>query len=204
MKFEEYIKGNDAFVFELDNVLYPEKDFLLQVYYLFAQFIEYSEQQPAAELVSFMKETYFAEGHAGIFDKAVAKFSFPESYRVNFDLLQGNIRLPLKLLLFEQCLAFLQEIVVERKPVFLLVSGNPEAQLNKIRQMEWNGLEQYLTVYFSDEMERKSKEEALDYLIEKHQLKGKKILIVAKKEDDLASLSNPDLIFLQVERLLLT
>ena len=32
-----------AFVFELDNVLYPEKDYLLQVYYLFASFLEYSE-----------------------------------------------------------------------------------------------------------------------------------------------------------------
>ena len=43
-----------AFIFELDNVLYPEKDYLLQVYYLFASFLEYTEAfPPAADLTEF-------------------------------------------------------------------------------------------------------------------------------------------------------
>jgi len=204
MKVENYIKAHDAFVFELDHVLYPEKDFLLQVYYLFAQFIEYSEQQPAAELVQFMQETYSKEGHEGIFDKVAARFSIPETYRLNFDLLQRNVRLPLKLLLFDECLAFLQAIVLERKPIFLLLSGNPEAQLNKIRQMEWNGLEQYLTVYFSEELETAEEDRGLSYLINQHQLKDKNILFVVKKEDALLQYDGANINFLEVERLFLT
>lgn len=54
MSFESYLKDNDVFIFDLDQVLYPEKDFLLQVYYLFAQFIEYSEQKQATEILRFM------------------------------------------------------------------------------------------------------------------------------------------------------
>lgn len=204
MKFENYIKGQDAFIFELDQVLYPEKDFLLQVYYLFAQFIEYSEQQPATELVQFMQETYSKEGHEGIFDKTAARFSLPETYRLNFDLLQRNVRLPLKLLLFDECLAFLQAIVLERKPIFLLLSGNPEAQLNKIRQMEWNGLEQYLTVYFSEELETAGEDRGISYLIHQHQLKDQKILFVVNKEDALLQCNDATINFLEVERLFLT
>jgi hypothetical protein len=32
MAFEEYIDNKKAFIFGLDNVLYPEKDYLLQVF----------------------------------------------------------------------------------------------------------------------------------------------------------------------------
>ncbi|RYY34080.1 MAG: haloacid dehalogenase, partial [Sphingobacteriaceae bacterium] len=36
MKYSDIDPRKQAFVFELDNVLYPEKDYLFQVYYLFA------------------------------------------------------------------------------------------------------------------------------------------------------------------------
>jgi methionine salvage enolase-phosphatase E1 len=180
MRFNTYTEGNDAFVFELDNVLYPEKDFLLQVYYLFSQFMEYSEQVEATALLRFMQETYAESGAELMFEKTARQFDIDEKYRLNFDLLQRNVRLPLKLLLFEPCSQFLKEIVAAGKPVFLLVSGNPEAQLNKIKQVDWQGLEQYLTVYFTEELNDERGDQALGYVIEKHQLPGKKVLIISE------------------------
>jgi len=181
MRFNTYTEGHDAFVFELDNVLYPEKDFLLQVYYLFSQFMEYSEQLEAPALLKFMQESYAESGAEQLFENTAKHFKIPEKYKLNFDLLQRNVRLPLKLLLFEPCSQFLKEIVAAGKPVFLLVSGNPEAQLNKIKQVDWQGLEQYLTVYFKEELNDQNETQALTYLLEKHQLQGKRVLLVGNK-----------------------
>ena len=181
MRFDTYTKGHDAFVFELDNVLYPEKDFFLQVYYLFSQFMEYSEQMEAPLLLKFMQESYAESGAEQLFEKTAQQFNIPEKYKLNFDLLQRNVRLPLKLLLFEPCHQFLKEIVAAGKPIFLLVSGNPEAQLNKIKQVDWQGLEQYLTVYFKQELNDQNEAQALTYLLEKHQLQGKKVLLIVDK-----------------------
>jgi hypothetical protein len=180
MRFNSFTEGHDAFVFELDNVLYPEKDFLLQVYYLFSQFMEYSEQLEATALLQFMQETYADSGPGQLFEKTAKQFHIDEKYKLNFDLLQRNVRLPLKLLLFEPCSQFLKEIVEAGKPVFLLVSGNPEAQLNKIKQVDWQGLEQYLTLYFTEELNDENGDQALAYVIEKHQLQGKKVLIISE------------------------
>ena len=180
MRFTTYTEGNDAFVFELDNVLYPEKDFLLQVYYLFSQFMEYSEQLEATVLLKFMQETYADSGPEQLFEKTASQFQIDQKYKLNFDLLQRNVRLPLKLLLFEPCSQFLKEIVAAGKPIFLLVSGNPEAQLNKIKQVDWQGLEQYLTVYFTEELNDENGDQALGYVIEKHQLQGKKVLMISE------------------------
>lgn len=183
MTKRDYINAYQAFVFELDNVLYPEKDYWLQVYYLFAQFIEYSEQKEGGEIVRFIGEIYHKEGNTGMFAKTAERFNLPEKYQVNFDLLQQNARLPLKLLLFVPVLEFLQLIRASGKPIFLLVDGDPVMQLNKIRQMEWNGLGQYLKVYFIAEMES-GITEALEKIKTDSGLKSENIVVIGQQKDE--------------------
>lgn len=148
----ELVKDKQIVIFELDDVLYPEKDYLLQVYYLFAQFIEYSEQKNAQAILDFMRGEFEQSGVEDLFVKTAKAFEIDAKYQYNFDLLHQNARLPLKLLLFKNLLEFMQELVIERKKIFIVTAGNPDQQLNKIKQTEWNGLENYLTVYFADEM----------------------------------------------------
>lgn len=203
MAFETYIKDKLAFVFELDDVLYPEKDFLLQVYYLFAQFIEYGEQVNAAEMIKYMQQVYAEEGAEAVFEKTALQFNIPERYKVNFDLLLLSARLPLKLLLYNEVLGFLQEIVVERKQIFLYVSGNPGMQLNKIRQMEWQGLEQYLTVYFAAEIEEDVAGGGLTFIINKHSLEKEQVLVIGKTESLRKDTIDSGADFLAINKLLL-
>lgn len=183
MTKRDYINTYQGFIFELDNVLYPEKDYWLQVYYLFAQFIEYSEQKEGEEIVRFMGEIYHKEGNVNIFAKTAERFNLPEKYQVNFDLLQQNARLPLKLLLFAPVLEFLQLVRESGKPICLLVDGDPVMQLNKIRQIEWNGLEQYLKVYFIAEMEG-GIAETLERIRAESGLNSEDIVVIGKLKDD--------------------
>lgn len=201
MAAEEYIKQYQSFIFDLDNVIYPERDYLLQVYYLFAQFMEYTEQMNAQEMVDFMKTEFEKSGEAGIFEKTAAKFDIGTPYIENFDLLHRNARLPLKLVLFEPVMRFMQDLVVDRKQLFLLVSGDPEQQLNKIRQMEWAGLEQYLRVYFADEIAPKPSIESLEYLIERHMLTKEDILLIGQSNLDEQLAGSLGIKLLNVEKL---
>ena len=174
-----------AFIFELDNLLYPEKDYLLQVYYLFANFIEYTETVPSApELINFMKLTYEADGADGLFEKVQAAFGIDVKYNDEFDRLHRTARLPLKLILYKNALDLLQEIVINRKQIFIITNGDPEQQLNKIRQMEWNGLEKYLTVYFANELKPKPETTVLDDILSKHHLLRKDLLIIGSSNTD--------------------
>ncbi|MET3113235.1 hypothetical protein AAKU52_000957 [Pedobacter sp. CG_S7] len=203
MEIEKIIRDNDVFVFELDNVLYPEKDFFLQVYYLFGQFVEYGEQMDATAILKYMQHIYMEQGHEGIFEKTASHFGIPEKYKLNFDLLQRNVRLPLKLLLFDPCLALLNALVKAQKPIFLLVSGNPEAQLNKIRQVDWQGLEKHLTVYFVEEIAASVSDKGLTYLMEQHSLTGKKLLLLTEKDTAVPNVEGVTLNILTVDKLFL-
>lgn len=165
MSFDKYLSNKKAVIITLDDALFPKKDYLLQVYYLFSEFMAYSEQLDSKAVVAFMSKIYQEDGETQIFEKTATKFQIPEKYQQNFKLLHETARLPLKLLLFKNVLAILQEIVVERKQLFLLAEGNPAVAINKIKQTEWHGLEAYLKVYFTVEYDG-SVEKTLEHLLE--------------------------------------
>jgi FMN phosphatase YigB (HAD superfamily) len=161
------------FIFELDGVLYPERDFYLQIYYLFANFIEYVETvPPATDLTNFMKTVYEHHGPEVVFDRAVGAFGLDVKYRENLDRLLLTAQLPFKLELHPPVLSLLQELVLDRKQIFIWTKGNPEGQLNKIRQVEWKGLGQYLRVFFADEYE------SLTVVLSENQLSTAEVLFI--------------------------
>jgi FMN phosphatase YigB (HAD superfamily) len=185
INYNEIDPSKKAYIFELDDVLFPAKDYLLQVYYLFANFIEYTETFPLSiDLTAFMKLSYESMGADGIFERAQEAFAFDAKYKEEFERLHYTARLPLKLLLYKEALTLLQEIVMNRKNIFLVTNGKPEQQLNKIQQIEWNGLEEYLIVYFAEELKPKPDTEVLDYMLDKYDLTRKELLIIGGTERD--------------------
>jgi phosphoglycolate phosphatase-like HAD superfamily hydrolase len=173
-----------AFIFELDDVLYPEKDYLLQVYYLFAGFLEYKELLDAKALLKLMTATFEEEGPDFVFDRVAERFKIDASYRYNFDLLHKTARLPLKLLLYQHMLSQLQEIVVDRKQLFILTNGDAQQQLNKIKQTEWHGLEKYLLCYFADEIKAKPEPDAIHHILKQHQLERRDVVMIGNSDAD--------------------
>lgn len=184
MKYTDIDARKQAFIFELDNVLYPEKDYLYQVYYLFASFLEYTELLDATVMVNLMTRAFEEEGRDAVFNRVQEKFKLDEKYRYNFNQLHITAKLPLKLLLYADMLKLMQEIVVDRKKIFIVTNGNPAQQLNKLKQMEWHGLEKYLVCYFADEVAPKPEPDVIYQLINDHNLQRREMLMTGEAGDD--------------------
>lgn len=173
-----------AFIFELDDVLYPGKDYYYQVYYLFANLLEYTELNSAARTTDLMTNTYTEKGEDEVFDTIVAELNIDEKYRKNLEIMLLTARLPLKLLLYKNMLTFMQEVVLDRKKLFIVTNGNPQIQLNKMRQTEWHGLETYLTCYFTEETSPKPEPDALHLLMKEHDLQRRDLVMIGNSDTD--------------------
>ncbi|MDB5031443.1 HAD hydrolase-like protein [Mucilaginibacter sp.] len=184
MKYSDIDPRKKAFVFELDNVIYPEKDYLFQVYYLFAGLIEYTELSDAKTITDLMVATYTAEGRDVVFDRVKEELGIDEKYRISFQHLLLTAKLPLKLLVYQAVLDLMQEVVIDRKKLYLVTNGNPAQQLNKIKQTEWHGLEPYLTCYFAEETLPKPEPDVLHLLMKEQGLTRKDILMIGNSADD--------------------
>lgn len=186
-----------AFIFELDDVLFPKQDYLLQIYYLFSNLIEYTEHQPNAnDLIEFLKESYRREGDKDIFKKASLKFGIDLKHEENFRSLHVNAKLPLKLLLFKEMLNLLTYIVGEGKSIFILTKGNPLIQLNKIKQIEWKGLDPFIKTYFYDEIILKSELKPIEYILLENSISPMEAIFfnLPKSKDQIKEFSEVDYI----------
>lgn len=202
MSLQPYLEQSDSFIFEFDNVLYPEKDFILQVYYLFAHFIEYSEQLPANELLDYMKAEFEENGLNEVFIKTITKWNIPEKYSLNFQLLLSNAKLPLKLELYPAMLKNLKRIITSDKQVFLLVKGDPAAQLNKIKQTDWQEIANNLVVYFHEEVANNKLDLGLSTILSSHRLNPERTVFVTNNENDSEAAKIVGVKYLNVNKLL--
>ncbi len=176
-----------AVIFGLDDVLFPKKDYLLQVYYLFANLLEYIETvPPAKDLTDFLKRYYEHHGEAGLFERAIAVFNIDPKHKESFDRLHLAAQLPLKLLLYKPILDLMQALHQQGRQLLVLADGNPVMQLNKLRHVEWNGLDKVLKVYFYEELLAK-KLDPLGFLLKDNGLEAKDVLYIHKEDDELAS-----------------
>lgn len=170
------------YLFELDDVLFPRKDYLLQVYYLFASFYEFSEGGivKAKDMVDFMKKIYMHHGEEAVFRSTQLMYNIDEKYSENFERLKANAQLPLKLALFDDMVEFLQSLEFEKKQVAILTKGNPVEQLNKLKYIDWSGLESYkdkLKVFFFDELSFQNID-PMAYVAEEYNLDQKSVVYI--------------------------
>lgn len=181
MALEQYIQEKPkAVIFELDDVIYPKRDYLLQVYYLFAQFLEYTETHPpATELVEFLKKSYEHHGEEGLFAKAMAVFGIPGDYETNFERLHHQAHLPVELLLYPEVETFMQQLREAGTPLLIFTPGEPLMQLNKLKHIKWNGLDRVLRAYFEDELTQRG-EEPLAYVLRELGIEASETVYVGK------------------------
>lgn len=171
----ETFANKKAIILDFDDVLYPKKDFLLQVYYLYANFVEFTNYQPCAnELLQTLKEEYVSRGETNVFSVAVQKFPEISAFKENFERLHHQAQLPLKLLAFPNIAQLIKRFQEEDKPVLLLTAGDPLMQLNKIKQIDWQELKPTLKVYFEDEL-RFRQLAPLNYILDEHDLEPNEV-----------------------------
>lgn len=185
MKYSDIDPRKTAFIFELDNVLYPEKDYLFQVYYLFAGMLEYIELIDAKTATDLMVNAYIEKGKDEVFNAIKDKYQLNEKYRANFEQLCITANVPLKLLLYKNMLELLQNIVVDRKKLFIVTNGDPAQQLNKIKHTEWHGLENYLVCYFANELCPKPEPDIVHLILKDHNLQRREMVMIENSETDL-------------------
>lgn len=181
MKLKDIPFDRSLYLFELDDVLFSRRDYLLQVYYLFGSFYEFAEGTVKAnDMAEFMKKVYDHHGEEAVFPAAKVLFGIDDKYESNLQRLQANAQLPLKLLLPEAQADLLLRLAEQNKQIAVLTKGNPVEQLNKLKFIDWgsaDSIKHTLKVFFVDELEFKSFV-PIDYIASEYSLPTEQIFIV--------------------------
>lgn len=144
------------YLVELDDVLFPKRDYLIQVYYLFGSFLEFGGAAvKALDIAEYMKNVLDEEGEDAVLPRTMEKFNLDDSFYENYQRLKTNAQLPLPLELIPTTASLLLDLFQKKKKIAILTKGNPVEQLNKLKFLNWGDIDLFksqLKVYFIDEL----------------------------------------------------
>jgi HAD superfamily hydrolase (TIGR01549 family) len=207
----------DIVLFDLDDTLYPEIEYLQAAFGAIGQFFEKKYALNAWQLEEFLTTTFIKHGRQNLFNQCFNHFKeeIQDKKRKNTEgVLFENIfveqclnilrtvEIPEKICLFPYVYEIFPQLLAQEKQIFIITNGNITQQKNKIKQLEWNGMDASITVVFANQFAPKPSPKVFTDFLEPHfHLKNKNILFVGDAETDAEFSRNIGVDFLHVDSL---
>ncbi len=191
------------YIFDLDNTIYNEADYLFQGYDAIAGYFSEIIKYPGKkELSEMLKRIYLEEGREKLFNKFLIRNGLDESY-------------------IKQCLAILRSFTAERdleitapvkkilntltgtgKKVCILTNGNVQQQKNKIRSIRWDGLDKSISFVFAEEIEPKPSPAGIGHILQITGIPKHQAVFTGDAESDRLSAASAGIDFVETAELL--
>jgi HAD superfamily hydrolase (TIGR01549 family) len=205
----------DIILFDLDDTLYPEIAYLQATFHAIGQFFEKKHALNALEIEGFLTTTFTEQGRKNLFNQCFNHFETIKKTKKGKNT-EGVL---LENIFVETCLNILRtveirekihfypfvyevvpELAKQGKQIFIITNGNALQQKNKVKHLEWKGLDASITVVFANEFAPKpSPKVFIDFLEPNFNLKNKSILFVGDAETDAEFSRNIGVDFLHVD-----
>jgi len=191
------------YIFDLDNTIYNEADYLFQGYDAIAGYFSGIIKYPGKkELSEMLKRIYLEEGREELFNKFLIRNGLDESH-------------------IKQCLEILRSFTAERdleitapvkkilntltgtgKKVYILTNGNVQQQKNKIRSIKWDGIDTALDFVFADEHEPKPSPAGIRHILHKSGIAKHEAVLTGDAENDRLAAESAGINFVETAELL--
>lgn len=191
------------FIFDLDNTIYKEEDYLFQGYNAIAQYLA-RDSGPISKrvLLNKLKSIYQLEGREKLFNKLIAEFNLDPKYVSEcIDLLHSfSVDEPLKIIPAVRNLLF--SLRNMNKTVFILTNGNIIQQKNKVNNIQWGDLGGNFKFVFADELEPKPSPAGVEYILRTSHSKKEDTILIGDSETDYMCALNSGIDYLNVREIL--
>ena len=178
------------YLFDLDNTIIDEREYLFAVYSKIAKNVLIDNN----EFINL----FLNEGRERIFDKIIKRHKFPEIYLQDFLYILRNIKLQQKLLIFPSIFDLLKNLTIINKKIIIVTNGNVTQQQNKIDQIDWQGIEHNIHFVLANLISPKPDVRLFNYLKKTFYLFEKETIMVGDSEIDEEFARNSNISFRNV------
>lgn len=135
-----YFSKYKLIVFDLDNTLILERDYLFGAYEEISNQIESACLVDKLKIKNYLKDEFINNGRTKLFDKMINRFNISKiEIKVILNILRSYTPLK-KITLIENMKLILQVLKDEKIPYVIFTNGNVDQQKNKVANIKWDGL----------------------------------------------------------------
>ena len=162
---KDFANSYTDFLFDFDNTLVDEKDYLFQAYHYIERVlnIHFESNYP---IYAYLVNGFNAGGRSHLFDNCISRFELPAKAKVLMLDCLRTVKLNRHLQLLPQSKKLLLEISSAQKRIFIITNGNPAQQRNKINQTQWPEEIIFTEICFANEFEPKPSIKSFEHLNE--------------------------------------
>jgi HAD superfamily hydrolase (TIGR01549 family) len=191
--------GFSLFIFDLDNTIYNEEDYLFDAYKQIAtSMVRKIPSKNEDELNLTLRKIYEAEGRINLFDKFLNVFDLDPDYLQDCLKIMRSFNAGKKYMIYPSVKTVLAELISRKKPIYVLTNGNPEQQRNKINNINWEELDRSIFFVFANEFEPKPSPSGVEYILNISGIEKNKTVMVGDSETDHDCARNSGITFLNV------
>jgi putative hydrolase of the HAD superfamily len=137
------------FIFDLDNTLYNENDYLFPVYRKIAEFSSKNYNVSETEVCQYLINNYLEKGRFNLFDNLISDFFLPKESLNHYLLHLRTIELESKLSLNQNVERFIKINKSYKNKFYILTNGNSIQQRNKFNQLEFSDVNVFEKVVYA-------------------------------------------------------
>jgi HAD superfamily hydrolase (TIGR01549 family) len=186
-------------VFDLDNTLYKETDYLFSAYRELAKKCALRDEVNEETLYEFLVKRFRESGRGGLFDSMVEKFQLKHTELIDCLSVLRQHKLSQKIKLISPAKELMSAQISAGKKVCVLTNGNPEQQRNKVRQIDWEGMDSDIHFVYANEIEKKPSPAGLIHISEMMNVTPAQMLMIGDSQEDRESAENAGVAFADIK-----
>lgn len=190
----------EYFLFDLDDTLYPEIEYLKGAYTSIASFLSNETNIEQKKIFDFLITGFMERGRELLFDKMFQHFEIELKYMSNILNIMRTYTPRSKISLFHNLYEKLPLILNSAKQVFVVTNGNVIQQKNKVKNIDWRFLDQKIIFIFANEYKRKPFVESFLFIKEKYSIKENSTIMIGDSFFDEKYAKNCKIDFMFVEK----
>lgn len=181
-EFKE-IENYRTVIFDLDNTLYDECDYLYPAYQKISRYISEEYGGKSEEYYRYLTFTFQHEGRKLLFSKLLIRFNMELQIDINIFLtLLRDIKV--KLHVYERMKLLLHNLLSKQHKIYILTNGNITQQQNKIASLDIQELLPSIQVIYADEYIPKPSPYCIDMIIKKEGIERKEVVLIGDSSTD--------------------
>lgn len=183
-----------AIIFDLDNTLYQETEFLFSAYKAIGKFIAKTSGKDHKIYEAFLRNRFNNSGRKYLFDALLEKFNLQNMVLIEemLEILHNHI---VPLTLKKEPVEIINMLIKKNKLIFILTNGNKQQQQNKINGLKIPILFPQINIIYANDYEPKPSPFCINYIRKQYRLEPSEIILIGDSETDKLTADNSNIDF---------
>lgn len=184
------------YLFDLDNTLYRETDYLFPAFKEIAGIIASKTDRDAEEMARYLRVEFNQTGRKHLLNKMIEKFSITDTSITEMLHIMRTVN-PGQIRMYADAYRTLIQLKNKNKKLAVITNGTVQQQKNKINHIEWGDLDGSIEFIFADETERKPSPASLNLYLKNHDLRNDQVVFIGDGVEDERAASSAKILFIK-------